>query len=175
MSDTDIKQRIFFDLDGVLATWQNAAIEDVAKPGYFSSLPSNRNVVLAFKRLEQRTDIDLYILSSVFSDDHSREDKKIWVKNQLGLSEGRQIYAPYGTEKEDALKDIGGIKKTDVLIDDFSRNLRNWSGIPIKLYNGINGTHGTWHGFSVHSSMDPEILEEQIYAISRLRAYSCII
>lgn len=162
------RQRIFFDLDGVLAVWQEVPLEEVAKEGYFSSLPAQENVVKAFIFLEQYSDIRLYILSSVFMDGHSVSDKKIWASAHLGLPECRQLYWPYGQEKAMAIEQIGGMRKSDVLVDDFSRNLHNWPGIPVKLYNGINGTKGTWEGYSVHSSMKPEILARQIYAIAKI-------
>lgn len=33
------KQRIFFDLDGVLAVWQDVPQERLTQKGYFSSIP----------------------------------------------------------------------------------------------------------------------------------------
>lgn len=161
------RQRIFFDLDGVLAVWQYAPIEEVAKPGYFSSLPEQVNVVKAFKLMLACPDIELYILSSVFMDGHSETDKRNWVSMYLNLPEAQQIYCPYGQEKAVALEKIGGADKSDVLLDDFSRNLRSWPGISIKLYNGINGTKGSWDGYSVHASMKPEILARQLYAVAK--------
>ena len=165
-------QRIFFDMDGVLAVWSDTPIEDVAKKGYFAGLPTQENVVNAFKILELQTGIELFVLSSVFSDDHSEADKRIWVAKHLGLADTHQIYCPYGREKETAVGDFGGIRASDVLIDDFTRNLRHWSGIPIKLYNGINGTKETWRGHSVHAAMEADILARQIYAIATVQ-FSC--
>ena len=59
------KQRIFFDLDGVLAVWQDVPQEHLTQKGYFSSIPIQENVVAAFRLLEQLPDIELYILSCV--------------------------------------------------------------------------------------------------------------
>ncbi len=160
------RQRIFFDLDGVLAVWQHAPIEEVAMPGYFSALPEQENVVKAFKLMRECSDIELYILSSVFVNGHSEADKRTWVSVHLNLPEAQQIYCPYGQEKAAALEKIGGADKSDVLLDDFSRNLRSWPGIPIKLYNGINGTKGSWDGYSVHASMKPEILARRLYIMA---------
>ena len=41
----------------------------------------------------------------------------------------------------------GGLRKTDILLDDYSRNLHDWAeagAIGVKLLNDINNTHGTW-------------------------------
>lgn len=161
------RQRIFFDLDGVLAVWQNAPLEEVAKPGYFSALPEQKNVVKAFRLMEACPDVGLYILSSVFADGHSEDDKRSWVSAHLNLPKEQQIYCPYGQEKAMALEKTGGVNPSDVLVDDFSRNLRSWPGISVKLYNGINGTKGTWDGYSIHASMKPEILAKQLYAVAK--------
>ena len=165
-------QRIFFDLDGVLAVWFYTPIEDVAKKGYFAGLPAQENVVNAFKILELQPGIELFVLSSVFLDNHSEADKRMWVAKHLGLADKHQIYCPYGREKETALEEIGGIRASDVLIDDFSKNLHHWRGIPIKLYNGINGTKGPWCGHSVHADMEADILARQIYEIATVQ-FSC--
>lgn len=166
------KQRIFFDLDGVLAVWQDVPQECVTQKGYFSSIPVQENVVAAFRLLKQLPDIDLYTLSCVFQDNHSESDKKTWVARHLGLPEEKQLYCPCGSRKESALERIGGIRPSDVLIDDYTANLRCWNGIPIKLYNGINGNNGTWKGISVYFAMQPETIAKLIYEMAVIQPYS---
>jgi len=168
------KQRIFFDLDGVLAVWQDVPQERLTQKGYFSSIPIQENVVAAFRLLDQLPDIELYILSCVFQDSHSESDKKAWVAKHLNLPEGRQLYCPCGNRKENALKKIGGIRPSDVLIDDYTENLRYWTGIPIKFYNGINGTNGTWQGIGVYFAMQPETIAKQIYEMAVIHPYSIL-
>lgn len=168
------KQRIFFDLDGVLAVWQDVPQERLTQKGYFSSIPIQENVVAAFRLLEQLPDIELYILSCVFQDSHSESDKKAWVAEHLNLPEERQLYCPCGSRKEYALEKIGGIRPSDVLIDDYTQNLRYWAGIPIKFYNGINGTNGTWNGIGVYFAMQPETIAKQIYEMAVIQPYSIL-
>lgn len=168
------KQRIFFDLDGVLAVWQDVPPDRLTQKGYFSSIPIHENVVAAFKLLEQLPDIELYILSCVFQDSHSESDKKTWVAEHLKLPKERQIYCPCGSRKMYALEKIGGIRPSDVLIDDYTENLRYWAGIPIKFYNGINGTNGTWQGISVYFAMQPETIAKQIYELAAIQPYSIL-
>lgn len=168
------KQRIFFDLDGVLAVWQDLPLERVAQKGYFSSVPAQENVVAAFMLLKHLPDIELYTLSCVFQDDHSESDKKIWVAGHLELPEERQLYCPCGSRKEGALEIIDGIRPSDVLIDDYTANLRCWTGIPVKLYNGINGKNGTWKGISVHFAMRPETIAKLIYEMAVIQPYNIL-
>ena len=164
----------FFDLDGVLAVWQDVPQESLTQKGYFSSIPIQENVVAAFRLLEQLPDIELYILSCVFQDSHSESDKKAWVAEHLNLPEERQLYCPCGSRKEYALEKIGGIRPSDVLIDDYTQNLRYWAGIPIKFYNGINGTNGTWNGIGVYFAMQPETIAKQIYEMAVIQPYSIL-
>ncbi len=168
------KQRIFFDLDGVLAVWQNVPPEHVSRKGYFSDVPVQENVAAAFRLLERLPDIELYTLSCVLQDNHSESDKKTWVAKHLNLPEKRQLYCPCGSRKENALEQIGGIRPSDVLIDDYTANLRCWTGIPIKLYNGINGKNGTWKGISVYFAMRPETIAKQIYEMAVIQPYSIL-
>lgn len=168
------KQRIFFDLDGVLAVWQDVPKERVSQKGYFSDIPVQENVAVAFRLLEQLPDIELYTLSCVLQDSHSESDKRAWVARYLNLPEKRQLYCPCESRKEKALEKIGGIRPSDVLIDDYTENLRCWSGIPIKLYNGINGKNGTWKGISVHFAMRPETIAKQIYEMAVIQPYSVL-
>ena len=61
----------------------------------------------------------------------------------------------------------------NVLLDDYSRNLHEWKAegnIGCKFYNGINGTHGTWNGYSVSSWMTAEQITAVITDIVRKQA-----
>lgn len=154
---------VYFDMDGTLAEWQTRPIEEVAKKGYFSNLPVMTNVVAMVKALSQMPEINLYILSAVFQDEHSIKDKQEWLSKYLPeIPTERQIFVPYGQSKSDFLSNKAD---TDVLLDDFSMNLRDWHGKGVKIYNGINGTKGTWHGYSIHADMVPQIMLHQFLGI----------
>ena len=64
---------------------------------------------------------------------------------------------PYGVPKLDYI--ILREDTTNILIDDFSKNLHEWekgkNNIGIKYYNGINGNHGTWKGNSINPELNP--------------------
>ena len=157
------KQRIYFDMDGVLAKWESCSIEKTFEPGFFLSREPMRNVIAAAKML-CTDDFDVYVLSATYEDhdNHSVIEKRKWNKEYTGIPEKNQIYVPYGTDKCVGLN----IRPCDVLVDDFSENLRKWPGTAIKLYNGINGTKGSWDGFSCHSNMKAELLYLQLKAIA---------
>lgn len=165
-------RRFFIDMDGVLATWENASLEEMTSPGFFISRKVDENVCAMVKHLleKQETEgIEVYILSSYLLP-ISKEEKIQWNDKHTQIPLDRQIYVPYGENKAAALECVGGIREGDVLLDDFTKNLNEWPGVAVKLYNGINGTHGTWQGFSIHNRMTPDKMVSQLDGISMMEA-----
>lgn len=158
-------RRFFIDMDGVTALFEPASIEEMTTEGFFVSRKPVKPVIAMVKKLMAQRDADVYVLSSYLLPG-SKKEKIEWNSIHLGIPEEKQLYVPYGENKGEFLKCIGGIQPDDVLLDDFSQNLHSWAGIGVKLYNGINGTHGSWNGFSIHSNMDPELMMLQLNAIS---------
>lgn len=158
------KRRLFVDMDGVLAKWNYVSIETVTTPGYFLGLAPQTTVVKAIEALCSRNEFEVYILSSVFVDNHSISEKNQWLDKYLPvIPEERRIFVPYGMRKTDAIENPSS---RDILIDDFTDNLRSWHGIGIKLMNGINGTKGTWHGYSVNGLAKSQCISKTIMGIS---------
>lgn len=48
----------------------------------------------------------------------------------------------------------------------FRENLREWHGVAIKLMNGINGTKGTWCGYSVNGRAKPDVIRNTLLGIA---------
>lgn len=165
-------RRIFVDMDGVLAKWEDASLEEMTSPEFFLSRVPDPNVCDMFQMLQEKArdgKLEVFILSSYLLP-ISKEEKIEWNNRHTHIPESNQIYVPYGESKVTVLESIGGIRKTDVLIDDFTRNLKEWPGIAVKLYNGINGTHGTWRGYSIYNNMEPEKMFLQLDAISLMES-----
>ncbi len=161
------KRNIFVDMDGVLATWNpNAPLEEVACPGYFSSLPAEENVIKAVNMLSTNESMAVYLLAAVFADGHSIIEKQAWLdKHGVNIPISRRFFLPYGSDKSSFIRERTGSSNKDILIDDFSKNLHSWHGIGIKMYNQCNGTKGTWRGYCVKNTMPPDILYNQLYGI----------
>lgn len=161
----DTKKRIYVDMDGVLATWNpDKSLEEVAMPGYYRDLPPMEEVVNAVKNIVASNNYDVFILSSVL---HNKaiEDKNFWLDTYLPeISLENRIFVPYGEVKSDHIPHPH--RNSDILIDDFSKNLREWHGIGIKLLNGINGTKGTWKGYVVNGRSNAEVITNTIAGIS---------
>ena len=165
-------RRFFIDMDGVLAKWENASLEEMTSPGFFLSRKVDENVCGMVNQLLEKQiaeNIEVYILSSYLLP-ISKEEKIQWNEQYTHIPIERQIYVPYGENKAEALGCIGGIKPGDVLVDDFTKNLNEWQGVAVKLYNGINGTHGTWQGFSIHNKMTPDKMVSQLDGISMMES-----
>lgn len=153
---------IWFDMDGVLAKWNmDASIEDTHTPGYFLEREPESGAVELIKSLAKEGS-PVGIRSAAYKEGTARQDKEAWLKKQ-GLSTIPLVFTEYGGSK------TAGLNGTNhVLIDDFSANLHDWekSGYTgVKFYNGINGTHGTWSGYSIDHRMPVEKMAVIIKAI----------
>lgn len=166
--------RLFVDMDGTLAEFQPVSVlEDLYEQGYFERLPPQRNVVDAVKRVcNSAPDTEVFILSSVLTDSaFSRREKEIWLNKYIPeINVGHRIFLPCGSDKTDYVP--GTIRKGDLLLDDYTRNLESWScagGTGVKLLNGINHTHGSWGGARINCTNTPAYLSDALLQIAEGR------
>lgn len=153
--------RIFVDMDGTLAKWNNVEFEELFEEGYYRNLEPNMNILNEVNHLISQGE-DVYILSAYLTEsDYAKKEKQEWVNQYLPeLPEEKQIFVPYGTNKAEYLKEhYSPITNTDYLIDDYTKNLLEWKefgGIGVKYLNGINHTKGTWNGLMLTSYSNNE-------------------
>lgn len=162
--------RLFVDMDGTLAKFrQVAALEELYEPGYFAELPPQQNVVDAVRLLICTVPtIEVFILSSVLFDSRfAMEEKNAWLDQYLPeLDEGHRIFLPCGESKSSYLP--GKMRESDCLLDDYTKNLEDWShagGTGIKLLNGINHTRGSWKDRQLRFDKDPVQLVQDLIEI----------
>lgn len=145
---------IYIDMDGVLAKWNSkATVADTHKPGYFLNREEEPGIKDLIRYLTVKG-YEVRILTAAYKDGTARTDKSRWLEDH-GI-DVPVIFVPYGQNKADYATD-----KQNFLIDDYSKNLREWESagnIGIKYYNGINGNFGTWHGHSISHLMDAQKL-----------------
>lgn len=160
--------KVFVDLDGVLARWNaEASVEDTYAPGFFLTREPEPEAIAAV-RLMREMGLDVYILSCAYQNGLAEPEKDAWLA-MVGLSDIPRIFVPYGKRKSDYV----GAADVSVLLDDYSKNLHEWKAkgkVGCKFYNGINGTHGTWDGYSVSCGMTAEQIAAVITAIVRKQA-----
>jgi 5'(3')-deoxyribonucleotidase len=131
--------RIFFDMDGTLAEWRAAASqEELYEKGYFIGLePQYR--VLAAARMLAGEGMEIYTMSAVYADHTSAPlEKNEWIDMYLPeIPRERRIFTLCGMGKSSWAP--GGIRPTDVLVDDYHANLSEWQGVPVLCRNPHNG------------------------------------
>ena len=147
--------RLYIDMDGTLARFyaQDNAVEKYrTEDDYFLNLDPYLEMASAVRML-LRDGIDVVILSSVDSDIRisSVSQKDLWLTNIFGRDNTPPaLYPETGTDKAEYIRRIyGEIGPESWLIDDYTRNLLDWSaagGRAIKAINEINGLGGKWNG-----------------------------
>ncbi len=151
---------VYVDMDGVQAVYGfEDSVEEMSRPGYFRNRPVHDNVIELMRKLEENPRFKVSVLSAVFEDSHSENDKKLWLEKQ-GLGDVSRIFVPYGENKADYVSHDG----KNILIDDFSKNLFEWEQngenfIGVKFLNEGNGTKGSWFrrgGYSLNMNMSSD-------------------
>ncbi len=168
LNNSIVTQRLFVDMDGVVAVFQPVdRLETLYEYGYFANLKPMEKVVEAIRQIHtNHPEIEVHILSSYLSDSpHALIEKNQWLDEHLpGIDAAHRIFVPCGESKADAIEDI---RPTDFLLDDYTTNLVQWEppARGIKLLNGINHTGGTWQGDRVSIMHTPEMLAAKIVTI----------
>lgn len=148
--------RIFVDMDGTLAKWNNVELEQLLEKGYYRNLKPNQDLLDDVNELINQGE-DIYILSCYLTESkYALEEKKEWCREYLPeLREDKYVFVPCGESKAKFFNERGlsPITNTDYLIDDYTENLFEWKkfgGIGVKYLNGINHTKGTWTGLRIN-------------------------
>ena len=155
------KRRYFIDIDGTLAVYISKEYAWWEIESIFRYLQPQEYVIKAIKSLIANQE-EVYIISAYHQ--HTPQvkyDKIFWLQKYLPeVSLNHQIYTLCGEDKTTYIPN--GVHSTDILLDDFNRNLENWrdaGGTSIKLLNGLNSKE-SWDGEYVYSTdTDKEILE----------------
>lgn len=140
--------RVFVDMDGTLYRFHDAIldeeeqvqIEKMYEPHFFETLKSFDSLQLALRHLhEDRPELELFILSSADTANIIHQ-KNICIDRDLPfIDTAHRLYPKTWETKSDVIP--GGIRNTDILIDDYNKNLREWEkegGTAIKFINNIN-------------------------------------
>ena len=154
-----------------------SCLEKCREPGFFLSLNPYENLVEAVRILRSavsdvKEDFRVFILSSVYDDD-AEEDKTTWIRRYIG-EDIPALYTEVAMNKAEFIESMdrrSGLTADDYLLDDYSRNLLDWSeagGTAIKYRNELNGRGWNGYGFSgptVYFDQDPEELAHDLLSI----------
>lgn len=148
-------KRLFVDMDGTLAEFHPVdTMETLYEQGYFAQLAPHENVVNGIKTfMKENPETEVFILSSVLTDSpYAQTEKNEWLDRYLSeIGMENRIFVPCGSAKNEFVP--GGVRENDALLDDYSKNLHEWSGKTLKLMNGINGTKGSFQGEKISAEM----------------------
>lgn len=162
------ENEFYIDANGKGRYWH---FEDMYEPGYFSNLIPYMNMAEVVSDFSNSKDFEIGILTAVLADSPYAADEKIeWIRRHLpDVPERNIIFVPCGTDKG---AQINNPNAPVFLIDDYSNNLRNFEAanslglgrkFGIKVYNGINNTHGTWKGPAVPiCGVPPTLIENNL-------------
>lgn len=141
-------QNIFVDMDGVLAVYDVDIVDHMYNKDYFKNRPAITPMVEMVRQLAKMGH-NIYIITSCIDSPYCIPEKDFWLdKNLPEVKKENRIFVPYGAIKADyAVKFADVIGRVNLLIDDYTHNLKKWNfdgALPVKVMNGINGTKGTW-------------------------------
>lgn len=153
---------IFFDMDGTLAKfyYHPQCLERMWEEGYFRNLKPYK-LVEYVKRLIA-AGCECAILSACIDSPYCEQEKRAWLKEYLPeIPEANYIFTKTGENKAEAARkymESLGIWRTGenlLLVDDYGANLEQWAQgngeycyIPIKYFNGKNGTKKKTYSYS---------------------------
>ena len=175
-------KRLYIDMDGTLCRFYEQAfcVEKCREPGFFLRLRPYENLVKALEiirnsELDTKENFCVYILSAVY-DAEARVDKQKWLGRIMG-DDIPAFFVGVDTNKAEfvgSLFENTGLTENDYLLDDYSKNLVEWSnagGTAIKFRNEVNGRGWNGYNFSGHTvyhDQDPEELAHDILSIMEL-------
>ena len=159
-------QNVYIDFDGVLGVFDTSkSLEEVAAAGYSLTLPMIQNMCQAVNMLRLDPDLnkryDVKLLSAIINDQAGDDKTEVLRREFDDDFADKAVFVRYGESKASYAQD-------NILLDDFSHNLHEWEsngGIGIKVYNGINGNHGSWHGYAVQTTARPEVIYHTVKGI----------
>lgn len=193
--EQDMKEthRVFIDMDGTLYAFHDDILDDegavqiekMYEKDFFLKLKPFQRMHEALVLLHNEPEVEVYILSS--ADRQDIVDQKIEViQRDFGFIDRDHMLFPKTWEnKADAIPD--GIKRGDLLIDDYNVNLEAWEradGLSTKFVNNINnkalGRYGgdkgnLWKGNSISYQDPPEKIATNLLQYIRGARYQCML
>ena len=166
------RPRLFVDMDGTLARFHDEVqyLERMYEPDFFTNLKPFLGAVETVREVMRvHPDWEVYILSAAIPGDPPgcEKQKNAWLDMHLPeIDRAHRLFPPIGADKSEVIP--GGIKETDVLLDDYNKNLEEWrtaGGVAVKFVNNINDRAlkgPRWDGWRLHHDNGAAFNVEQL-------------
>ena len=179
MSTMTTKSRLFIDLDGTVARFYDASpnyLEEMYEKGYFRNLQPYEKMTEGIKLfMEQHKDVEVFTLSAKVNGEppYCEAEKQEWLDEYLPeIDREHRLFTEIGRNKAEYIPN--GINNTDVLYDDYNKNLIDWEnsgGVALKCHNNINmkglGAYGgdkvMWEGQVLKNDIEPQDIANSLY------------
>jgi hypothetical protein len=173
------KSRLFIDLDGTVARFYDASpnyLEQMYEKGYFRNLQPYEEMTEGIKLfMEQHKDVEVFTLSAKVNGEppYCEAEKQEWLDEYLPeIDREHRLFTEIGHNKAEYIPN--GISNTDVLYDDYNKNLIDWEnsgGVALKCHNNINmkglGAYGgdkvMWEGQVLKNDIEPQEIANSLY------------
>jgi 5'(3')-deoxyribonucleotidase len=173
------KSRLFIDLDGTVARFYDASpnyLEQMYEKGYFRNLQPYEEMTEGIKLfMEQHKDVEVFALSAKVNGEppYCEAEKQEWLDEYLPeIDREHRLFTEIGHNKAEYIPN--GISNTDVLYDDYNKNLIDWEnsgGVALKCHNNINmkglGAYGgdkvMWEGQVLKNDIEPQEIANSLY------------
>lgn len=180
----DMKKNYFFNMDGVLATYDRDAYIGqnplFLQPHvhYFRNLEPDMKMLSVMDGLWSyirchRLQDEIYIITSIANNgalfNEHLHDKLEWVSKWIPYFPIDHVFACVSSKRDifEMISNRKLIPNHDILIDDYNKNLIEWreaDGTAIKYLNGINSSE-SWDGKKVHHNADKESIIQSLITI----------
>ncbi len=170
--------RLFVDMDGTLARFHDEVqyLERMFEKGFFLDLKPFDEAVRAINDLaeNENDDYEVFVLSAAIDGEppYCRDEKHQWLDEHCpGIDREHRIFTKTGVPKSEYIP--GGISESDILWDDYNKNLEEWQqagGTAVKCHNNINhkGLIGPlWQGELVSNTIPAAEIEDRLSDIIR--------
>lgn len=167
--------RLFVDMDGTVNKFENVPTDKLYEKDFFLTRKPHISVIWGLSEFVKRYSCEVYVLSAYLADSpYALAEKNEWLDMFMPfLKRENRLFVPCGENKL-AWVEKSGIQmdETCFLLDDFSKNLLEWSdkGRGIKLLNGMNHTKKTWNGDCISSSLFPHDFSAVLASLLGLRS-----
>lgn len=156
MSTMTTKSRLFIDLDGTVARFYDASpnyLEQMYEKGYFRNLQPYEEMTEGIKLfMEQHKDVEVFTLSAKVNGEppYCEAEKQEWLDEYLPeIDREHRLFTEIGHNKAEYIPN--GISNTDVLYDDYNKNLIDWENSGGGHCRNADFWQAVWNGLSAAS------------------------